>query len=97
MNDQRAGNKVAQTLLALGEKHGDNAEDIKRGQHVNGAEKVSAHGLKEADRPASLLNDADAHQPFAGRLTMPEGFKQGEVSPMEEKWKSDGNRDAPLL
>src|SRR5277367_2380240 len=33
MNDQRAGNKVAQTLLALCEKHGDDAEDVKRGQH----------------------------------------------------------------
>ena len=54
-------------------------------QAVDKPQEVSQHGLPSCDRLTVDRDDADAHEPLAGSLTVPEGLEQAAIKPIEQK------------
>jgi hypothetical protein len=96
VNDQGAGDHIAQPLLAASGKDTDCAYQVKAGQHIDDPNEVSAHRFEYANWPAALLDHSQAQHPLTGGLAVPEGLKEREVSPLEQKWDEDHQRDRPL-
>lgn len=96
VDDEGAGGEVAETLVALVGKHGDEAGEVEVGEEVGGAEQVAREAFKEGDAAAGVLDDAELHGAFAGGLAVPKGFEQGEIAPVEQESRKDYEGDEPF-
>ena len=97
VNDDGSGGEVSQALVLAVAEHGDDADEVDGRQQIDDAEKIAGHGFEESDLSARLLNDANLAKPFAGRLAVPEGLEESEVSPIHEEVKEDEAGDEPLF
>lgn len=97
MNDERAGCEVSEALMLPVAEHSDGSDEVEAGKHIDDADEIARHGLKEGELAAGLLNYADFEEFFAGGLSVPEGFKESEVSPVHEEVEEDEACDEPLF
>ena len=95
-HDESSGGEIAEALVVAGDEDGDDADRVEERNLVNVADEVARHGLEEADGAAGALDDADAGDALAGGAAVPEGLKQGEVAPVEQKDQEDVESGCPL-
>ena len=96
VDDEGSGGEVAETLVALIAEHGDEADRVDAGHPVDDADEIARHGFEEGDLATGIADDAEFAPAFAGSLAVPEGFKEGEVAPVEEEMKEDDGGDHPF-
>jgi hypothetical protein len=95
MHDEGACGEVAETFLLAIERHGDDADEIEAGEIVDDADEVADHGFKEGDLSAGFFDDANFHNALAGRLAVPEDFKNCVVAPVEAECEEDKHSRDP--
>ncbi len=85
MHDHRAGNVIAQAFALRTEQGTDNAHAIQGRNAVDNPQQVACDGLVGGNGPARVLDDPQPRQALAGRLPVPDGFEQREVSRLEKE------------
>ena len=96
VNDERAGNEIAEPLMARGDEDADNAHDVGGGQEVNDAHQIASERFEKRDGASALLDDTDLCDALSRRLAVPERFEQREIAPLQEEGDQDHEGDEPL-
>ena len=95
-DDEGAGGEIAEALVVARDEDGDGTDGVEEGDLVNVADEVAGHGFEEADGASGALDDADAGDALAGSASVPEGFKEREVAPVEEEDQEEVEGGGPL-
>jgi len=80
VDDDGAGDEIAEALPFPAEKDADEADAVHGGEIVHEAEGVANDGFVGADGAAVVFDDADFGDALAGGLAIPENFEESEVA-----------------
>ena len=96
VHDEGSGGEVAEALVLAVAQHRNYAREIEVGQDVDDAQQVSGKGFEERDLASAVLDDAELHQALAWSLSVPERFKECEVSRDEAEVEENDRGDDPF-
>ena len=80
VHDDGAGGQIAEPLVARRHQHRDDADGVDAGQLIDHAQQVAQDGFVDPGRAAGDAQHAEADQPLARRLPVPERLEPGEVA-----------------
>ena len=95
VHDDGAGGQIAEPLVARRHQHRDDADGVDARQLIDDAQQVAQDGFVDPGRAPGDAQHAQADQPLARRLPVPERLEAGEVAVEQQERGDDDDGQEP--